>query len=100
MFRLQLQHIHRMDISSPVINPEDATDNPNGFDGPDWDNTTGTGNWSPSPSNFMQLFALSKQSNPFVQQFELNAAAIGDGASAYVGPLAVLCYLLSTQLLP
>jgi hypothetical protein len=71
----------------PVINPEDATDNPNGFDGPDWDNSTGTGDWSPGSSNFQRLFALSKQSNPFVQQFELNSAAIKDGASAYVGPL-------------
>jgi len=71
----------------PVINPEDATANPNGFDGPDWDDSVGSGDWSPSSSNFQRLFALSKQSTPFVQQFELNSETPNDGSGQFVGPL-------------
>jgi hypothetical protein len=71
----------------PVINPEDATGNVNGNDGPDWDNTTGSGSWTPSSSNFQRLYALSKASSEFVQQFELNSVQPGDGSSQYVGPI-------------
>jgi Glycerophosphoryl diester phosphodiesterase family len=74
----------------PVINPEDATGNPNGFDGPDWDPSTGSGDWSPFSQNFQALRTLSFNSPNFVQQFELNSNSVGDGASQYVAPAGPL----------
>jgi hypothetical protein len=51
-----------------VVNPEDAA-NPT---------------WSPSSSNFQTILALSQPSeNFFLQQFELNISAVGDGATKY-----------------
>lgn len=50
----------------PVVNPEDAQ-----------------GTWAPNTNNFNDLLVLS-QYPYFVQQFELNINAVGDGASQYV----------------
>lgn len=52
-----------------VVNPEDAA-NPT---------------WSPSSSNFQTLLSLSQSSqNYFLQQFEMNISAVGDGATKYI----------------
>ncbi len=85
----------------PVINPEDATGNPNGFDGPDWDPSTGSGDWSPFSQNFQGLLGLSNNPTNFIQQFELNSNSVGDGASQYVGaagPLTSFAPILSSEI--